>query len=167
MYYKMIEKKMHISQKVTDFYTVLGESLHALQLLEDALSHLIVLKKTEPDQKKEADDLLKKQRSLPFGIALKIAKKESLLPKNLEIELSKLLDKRNWLVHHSVTDNKNDFYSDTYFNQRFEKIKVITSKAFELRITIEIDLIEYCEKKGIDMTNVKNNIDKHYGIKIK
>ncbi|WP_282085630.1 hypothetical protein [Aquimarina algiphila] len=164
----MIEKKKYrfkkASQEEIDLFILLGQSLCAVQMLEGALSHLIVLKKTEPDQKKEADDLLKKQRSLTFGNAMKIAKEESLLSKPLEIELSKLLKERNWLVHHSITDNKNDFKSDTWFNQRFEKIEAITSKANELQISIEIDLIEYCEKKGIDMTNIKNKIDKHYGI---
>ncbi|WP_271785321.1 hypothetical protein [Aquimarina algiphila] len=164
----MIEKKKYrfkkASQEEIVLFTLLGESLCAVQMLEDALSHLIVLKKTEPDQKKEADDLLKKQRSLTFGNAMKIAKEESFLSKPLEIELSKLLKERNWLVHHSITENKNDFKSDTYFNQLFEKIEAITSKANELQISIEVDLFEYCEKKEIDMTNVKNNINKYYGI---
>ncbi|WP_109438313.1 hypothetical protein [Aquimarina sp. AU119] len=121
-------------------------------------------KKTEPDQKKEADALLNKQRFYTFGKALDIVKKESLLPKPLEIELSKLLKERNWLIHHSITDNKNDIKLDTYFYKLFEKIKAISSKAHELQISIELDLIEYSEKKGVDMTNVKNKIDEHYGI---
>ncbi len=164
----MNEKKKYrskkASQKEIHLYTLLGESLCAVQILEVALSYAIVLKKTEPDQKKEADYLLEKQRFYTFGKALDIVKKESLLPKPLEIELSKLLKERNWLIHHSITDNKNDIKSDTYFNKLFEKIKTITSKAHELQISIELDLIEYCEKKGSDMTNVKNAMDKHYGI---
>ena len=47
------------SQKEIHFYTLLGESLCAVQILEDALSHSIVIKKTEPNQKKKADNLLK------------------------------------------------------------------------------------------------------------
>jgi len=152
------------SQKEIHLYTLLGESLSAVQILEDALSHSIVLKKTEPDQKREADDLLKKQRFYTFGKAIKIAKKESLLPKPLEIELSKLLKERNWLVHHSITDNKNDFKSDAYFNRLFERIKPITAKAHKLQISIELDLVEYSKKKGIDMSNVENEMNKYYGI---
>lgn len=164
----MIEMKKYRSQKASQkeiyFYTLLGESLCAVQILEDALSHAIVLKKTEPDQKKEADDLLKQQRFYTLGKAIKIVKEESLLPKPLEIELSKLLKERNWLVHNSITGNKNDFKPDTYFNKLFDKIKAITSEAHKLQILIELDLIEYCKKKGIDITNVKNEMDKHYGI---
>ena len=100
------------SQKEISLYTLLGESLCAVQILEDALSHSIVLKKTEPEQKKEADNLLKKQQKYTLGTAINIVKKESLPPKPLEVELFKLLTDRNWLIHESLTDNKDDFKSD-------------------------------------------------------
>jgi uncharacterized protein YutE (UPF0331/DUF86 family) len=93
------------SEKEISLYSFLGESLCAVQILEDALSHSIVLKKTEPDQKEEADNLLIKQRSYTLGRAISIVKKESLVPKPLEIELSKLLTERNWLIHNIITDN--------------------------------------------------------------
>ncbi len=164
----MIEEKKYrfkkASQKEIHFYTLLGESLCAVQILEDALSHSIVIKKTEPDQKKKADNLLKKQRSYTFGRALSIVKKELLLPKPLENELSELLKERNWLIHKSITDNKKDYRTDSYFNQLFERIKAIASKAQRLQVSIELDLIEHTEKKGINMANVKNDMDKHYGI---
>lgn len=150
------------SEKEISLYGFLGESLCAVQILEDALSHSIVLKKTEPEQKKEADNLLKKQRFYTFGKAIIIVKKESLLPKTLEIELSKLLTERNWLIHESITNDKKDFKSDNYFNKLFERIKAITLKAHQLQISIEQDLIEYSEKKGVDMSKVKIDINKYY-----
>ena len=152
------------SQKEISLYTYLGESLFAVQILEDALSHLIVLKKTEPNQKSKADNLLKKQRFYTFGRAIKIAKEESLLSKPLEIELSNLLKERNWLIHESITDDKNSFKSDYYFNKLFKKTKAITLKARKLQISIELNLIEYSEKKGIDMSKVKNEMNKNYGM---
>ena len=161
----MIEniKFKEASKREITLYTFLGESLCAIQILEDALSHSIVLKKTEPDQKKEADDLLKKQRKYTLGMAINIIKKESLFPKPLEMELSNLLTERNWLIHKSITENKGDLKSDFYFNKLFNRIKALTLKAHKLQISIELDLIEYSEKKGIDMTNVKNAMNKHYG----
>lgn len=151
------------SKREITLYTFLGESLCAVQILEDALSHSIVLKKTKPDQKNEADDLLKKQRKYTLGMAINAIKKESLFPKPLEMELSNLLTERNWLIHKSITENKDDLKSDFYFNKLFNRIKALTLKAHKLQISIELDLIEYSEKKGIDMTNVKNAMNKHYG----
>ena len=43
------------SEKEKTLYCCLGESLYAVRILEDALSHSIVLKKTEPYQKNEAE----------------------------------------------------------------------------------------------------------------
>ncbi|MAU14140.1 hypothetical protein [Flagellimonas sp.] len=161
----MIEniKFKEASKREITLYTILGESLCAVQILEDALSHSIVLKKTEPDQKNEADNLLKKQRKYTLGLAINAIKKESLFPKALGFELSNLLTERNWLIHKSITENKDDLKSDSYFEKLIERIKAITSKAHKLQISIELDLIEYSEKKGIDMTKVKNAMNKHYG----
>ena len=150
-------------EKEKTLYGFLGESLCAVQILEDALSHLIVLKKTEPHEKEEADKLLKEQQFYTFGRSIRIAKKESLLPKTLEIELTNLLVERNWLIHESITNNKRDFKSESFFIKLFERTKQITLKAHELQISIELHLIEYCEKKGINMFKIKNKMNTYYG----
>ena len=143
------------SQKDILLYASLGESLMAVQILEDALSHYIVVKKTEPHQKKEADILLKKQQFYTFGKAINVAKKESLLPKHFEIELSNLLTERNWLIHESIIEDKENFLSDSFFNRIIKRTETIALKARKLKISIELDLIEYCEKKGVSMSKVK------------
>src|SRR5690606_36250681 len=105
---------------------------------------------------------LKKHQFYTFGKAINIAIKESLLPKPLEIELSNFLDERNWLIHDSITDNKEKVRSDDYFSKLFERIKAITLKAHKLQISIEQHLIEYAEKKGRDMSMVKSAINRYY-----
>ena len=162
----MIEnvKFIKASEKERLLYCCLGEALCAVQILEDALSHSIVMKKTEPSQKKEADNLLKKQQFYTFGRAINVAKKETLLPEPLMIELSELLPERNWLIHESLIENKDEFLSDSFFKKLSKKTKGISLKANKLQIKIELDLIEYAEKKGIDLSEVKSKMNKHYGI---
>lgn len=152
------------SEKDILLYTCLGESLCAVQILEDALSHSIVIKKTEPHEKKKADEFLMEQRSYTFGKALNIVKKESLLPETLINELSELLKNRNWLIHKSITENKEIYRTDFFYKTLSEKTNAIAIKANELRLSIELDLIEYTEKKGIDMSNTRKFIKEHYGI---
>ena len=152
------------SEKEKFLYCCLGEALFAVQILEEALSHSIVIKKTEPSQKKEADNLLKKQRFYTFGRAINVAKKEALLPESLMIELGEFLPERNWLIHESLIENKNDFQSDSFYKKLSERTKDISLKARKLQIKIELELIEYSEKKGIDLSEVKNKMNKHYGI---
>src|SRR5690606_19953751 len=150
------------SQKEISLYTFIGESLCAVQILEDALSHSIVLKKTEPEQKIEADKLLEKQRSCTLGRAIRIVKEESLLPKSLEKELSEILTERNWLIHKSIVHNIIELESDYSRTKLIHRIKNIAIKAHNLQILIEEDLFEYVENKGIDMSRVKAEIDKYY-----
>ncbi|MCB4799555.1 hypothetical protein [Neotamlana laminarinivorans] len=152
------------SEKEMFLYCCLGEALCAVQIIEDALSHSIIIKKTEPSQKKEADNLLKKQRFYTFGRAINIAKKEALIPESLMIELSDLLKERNWLIHESLIENKDEFLSDSFFKKLSKKTKDISLKANKLQIKIELDLIEYTEKKGIDLSEIKSKMNKHYGI---
>ncbi len=152
------------SEKDKLLYTCLGESLCAVQILEDVVSHAIILKKTEPEQKKEAEILLREQRKYTLGQVIKIAKEESLLPKSLEIQLSEILLERNWLVHNCITEDKKNYKTDSFYNNLFEKTKTITTKANTLKILIELDLIKYTEKKGINMAKVKIKMNKHNGI---
>ncbi|WP_299521097.1 hypothetical protein [Winogradskyella sp.] len=128
------------------------------------MSHSIVLKKTEPSQKKEADNLLKKQQFYTFGKAINVAKKEALLPESLINELHKFLTERNWLIHESLIENKNEFQSDSFYKKLSERTKDISLKAHKLQIKIELNLIEYVEKKGIDLSKVKNKMNTHYGL---
>lgn len=152
------------SKKDKFLYTCLGHALCAVQILEDAVSHAIVLKKTEPEQKIEAEILIEKQRKYTLGQVIKIAKEESLLPENLEIQLSEILSERNWLVHHCITEDKENYKSDAFYNSISKKTKTIATKAHILQISIELDLIDYAEKKGINMTNVKSKMNEHYDI---
>ena len=159
----MIEKVKlkKASEKEMLLYYCLGEALCAVQIIEDALSHSIVIKKTEPSQKKEADNLLKRQRFYTFGKAINIAKKEALIPEFLIIELSDLLKERNWLIHESLIENKDEFLTDSFFKKLSEKTKDISLKANKLQIKIELDLIQHAETKGIDLSEVKNKMNKH------
>jgi hypothetical protein len=162
----MVENIKHkkASEKERFLYSCLGEALCAVQILEDALSHSIVLKKTESNQKNEADILIQKQQFYTFGKAIYKVEKESLLPEPLVNELIELRDERNWLIHESIIENKKDYKSNNFFKKLSEKTKGITLKAKRLQVSIELDMIQYSEKKGINTSKVKIDMRKNYGL---
>ena len=90
------------SQQELSLYCFVGESVCAVQHVEDVLSHSIVLKKIKPRLKSEADKHLEKNQSYTLGKAIKIAEKGSLYPELLQRELKGFLLERNWLIHKSV-----------------------------------------------------------------
>ncbi|MFH1222974.1 MAG: hypothetical protein V1647_01355 [Pseudomonadota bacterium] len=141
-----------------DIEALHGEALCNIQLLEDALSHSITLKKDvkylHKIPKEEANSLLKKNRSHTLGKAIKIAKKESIYSDVLQYELEAFLLERNWLVHKSMPEYLDEVCVSPGKTEFFDRIKGIANKAKLLQLTIEIDLIEFSESVGLDMSKV-------------
>jgi hypothetical protein len=150
------------SQQELSLYCLVGESVCAVQHVEDALSHSIVLKKIKPRLKSEADQLLEKHRLYTLGKAIKIAEQASLYPESLQQELKKFLSERNWLIHKSIAQSRDEWDLNISKEKLFCRIKAITTQAQELLQFIEEDLIVFSENNGIDMTRVKAEINKFY-----
>jgi hypothetical protein len=143
-------------------YCLAGEALCAVQHVEDALSHSIVMKKTKPWQRKEADNLLEKHRTYTLGRAIKIARKDKLFPDLLQQELDDFLSKRNWLIHKSIAQNRREWDLNVSRDKLMTDIKGITVQAHKLQRSIERDLIQFAEDNGVNMSRVKAEINKYY-----
>ena len=150
------------SQQELSLYCYVGESVCAVQHVEDALSHSIVLKKIKPRSKLEADQLLEKHRSYTLGKAIKIGDKAGLYPESLQQELKEFLSERNWLIHRSIAQGRDDWDSNISRGKLIRRIKAITTQAQGLLQLIEEDLIEFSEANGVDMSRVRAEINMHY-----
>ena len=150
------------SQQELTLYCFVGESVCAVQHVEDALSHSIVLKKTKPRLRSEADQLLEKHRSYTLGKAIKIAEQESLYPESLQQELKEFLLERNWLIHKSIARGRDEWDLDISREKLFFRIKAITTQSQKILQLVEEDLIEFSEANGVDMSRVRAEINKHY-----
>ena len=148
------------SQEEISLFTLMGQAMLNIQILEECLGASITLKVdigcshklSKIDANKKLTDRLK----YTLGKAVKEASKNSLYPTDLQKSLEKIVTERNWLVHKIV----NDFYNPTKRNELFLKINSIAIAAHNIQIAIENDLINFSEKKGLDMTSVKNEIAK-------
>lgn len=150
------------SEQELSLYCFVGEAVCAIQHVEDALSHSIVLKNNQPPSKLEADQLLEKHRSYTLGRAINIGEKEGLYEEALQQELKKFLSERNWLIHKSIAHGRDEWDLNKSGDQMFRRIKTITMHAQELLQMIEEDLIEFSEANGKDMSRVRAEINKHY-----
>ena len=150
------------SQQELSLYCFVGESVCAVQHVEDALSHSIVLKKTKPPLRSEADQLLGKHRSYTLGNAIKIAEQASLYPESLQQELKEFLSERNWLIHKSIAQGRDEWDLNISREKLICRIKAIATQAQKLLQLIEEDLIGFSEANGIDMSRVRAEINRHY-----
>lgn len=141
-------------------FTMMGQALLNIQVMEECLSMAITLKADvgcpRKVSKAEADELLKKRRKLTLGQAIDAALENNLYTEDLQIVLKAFRDERNWLVHKSI----DDFYAPTEKDKLLQRMKSIAVDAHKIQREIEDDLINYAESNGLDMSNVRQAITK-------
>ena len=149
------------SQEEINFYCHMGEAICMIQVLEEALSHAIIIK-THPEANMiEVDKALSKQRRLTLGKAVHLAGEEKLFPLPLQKVLVDFYQRRNWLVHHSMVEY---LYASTVkvgMTSIIQKIKSIGEDAQRIQRAIEMDMMNFCEANGQDMSSVRATIEKH------
>jgi hypothetical protein len=148
------------SQEEVVLFTMMGQALLNIQVMEECLSMAITLKADvgcpRKVSKAEADELLKKRRKLTLGQAIDAALENNLYTEDLQIVLKAFRDERNWLVHKSI----DDFYAPTEKDKLLQRMKSIAVDAHKIQREIEDDLINYAESNGLDMSNVRQAITK-------
>jgi hypothetical protein len=114
-----------VNQDEITLYCFMGEAVCKIQALESAISCSITIKKHSTATKAEADKALSKQHMYyTLGKAARLAEKEKLFSWPLQTDLNDFYQRRNWLVHQAMFDNRDDLSSDRpclYINAVFGK----------------------------------------------
>ncbi|HVY52945.1 MAG TPA: hypothetical protein VHA13_00310 [Gammaproteobacteria bacterium] len=154
-------RKKYASQNIINLYCLIGEAVCTVQLLEDALSTSITLKK---EVKKPgtiplevANQLREKYRSYTLGNVINLIRNENLFSESLQESLKNFVLERNWLIHKSI-QNENEALSES----NKQRIKSTSDMARALLESVETDLIQYSSSVGVDMATVQASIQKHY-----
>lgn len=151
------------SEQEISLYIFIGESVCMVQHLEDALSHSIVMKKVERHLREEADKQLEKHRTYTLGNAINKAEKSRLYPEPLLKELRDFLSDRNWLIHKSIAQGRDEWDLNVSREKVYTRVNNITTQAQNLIQLIEEDMMKYAEENGVDMTKLKDEIKKFCG----
>lgn len=158
------------SRELTKLYALLGEALCAVQLIEDALSYAIAMKKDikHPNNasKAEADSFLAKYRKHTLGDAIKLVEEGKLLDSELRLKLKKIKEDRNWLIHRSfyqTLDSSPDKMSFEHCKDAlYVKIKTIVFEAHDIQHAISEDLLRFSEDVGLDMSSARKAMERYY-----
>ena len=141
-------------------FSMMGQALINIQVLEECLSVSITLKKDVGYPRKvskvEADKLLEKYRKFTLGQSINVASEHKLYNDDLQHALKTFQKERNWLVHKSM----DDFYSPDKKEKLFMRIKSVATAAHKIQLKIEDDLINFAEISGLNMSNVRQEIKK-------
>ena len=153
------DRKRPASQGEILLFTMMGQAMLSIQVLEECLSASITIKVDMGHPRKiskvEADEKLKHRlRKYTLGGAIKEASKNKLYSEDIHSALGAFLKERNWFTHRIV----DDVYTPAKWDALFVRIKSIANEAHRIQRAIEDDLISYSEANGLDMSNVRATI---------
>lgn len=144
------------AQEEVVLFTMMGQALLNIQVLEECLSASITLKVDVGYPRKlskaEADEKLKHRlRKYTLGNAIKEAAEKKLYAEDVQLALETFLQERNWFTHRIV----DDVYTPAKWAALFARLKSIANEAHRIQRAIEDDLILFSEANGLDMSNVR------------
>lgn len=154
--YRPADGKRPASQGEVLLFTMMGQAMLNIQVLEECLSGSITIKVDVGHPRKisktEADEKLKHRlRKYTLGGAIKEASKNKLYSEEIQSALGAFLEERNWFTHRIL----DDFYTPAKWDALFMRIKSIANEAHRIQRAIEDDLINYSENNGLDMSKVR------------
>ena len=144
------------TQEEVSLFTIMGQALLNIQVLEECLSASITLKVDvgypHKLSKGEADEKLKyRLRKYTLGNAIKEAAAKKLYTEDVQLALEVFLQERNWFAHRIV----DDVYTPAKWGALFARVKSIANEAHRIQRAIEDDLILFSEANGLNMQNVR------------
>lgn len=152
------------NQAELTLYCVMGEAVCMIQELESALSCAVIIRMHSAATRAEADEALHKQRKqYTLGRAVQLADKEKFFSSSLQNDLNNFYQKRNWLIHDAMFESKEYRSDEIRMNQLFDKVQSIAREAIIIKHAIEMDMLDFSESQGKDMSSVRKAMKEHYG----
>ena len=140
-------------EEVSLLYHDIGKGVWHLQYVEYALNTLIALRVDirEPGRvtHEAAQAALAKHRGGVLGNSVKTARDNSLLPIELEQELSAFIAERNWLIHRSIDSHGELLYTEAGRTETFARLEKFISDAKALQHGIAEQIEQFAESQGV------------------
>ena len=140
--------------ELNEIHRLIGQSICALQFLEDALKKLLTMKidLRTPGifTKAEAQDALAKRDRNMLGIALKTVRDYSVMSPMFVERLTRFTEERNWLVHRSLDSFAEGLYSIQGRTDVSERLSKFLVEAEHLKKLIVSEINNFAESHGID-----------------
>ena len=150
----MEEVRRRISQdELSHLHHQIGKAVWYLQYVEEALGYLYIIKSVivEPCSmsEKDAEQKLRKTQTEPLGSLLKAIEERNLIKDALLTDLKNLNKMRRWLIHKSLIESGDDFYTEDGRKRTFDSIENFIREAIRLHKQVSSETTSYCVSKGI------------------
>ena len=167
----MIRRQIN-EEELQLLYSSIGKGIWHLQNLEDALHTCITIKRdikargsVSPEK---AEAILLKHRGRTLGKSLGYAKKANVLSPSLQKRLEIFKEERDWLVHRSVYQNREDLYVEDRRFALIARIQKFSEEALALQKLISKELEDFVVAQGVSREQVilmaENKLKKSKGL---
>lgn len=141
------------AEELHTLFTLVGQGIWYLQMMEDALHTTITLKRDVKTPKsitaEEGKICLAKHRRKTLGQSLEISRQALVLSADLQKRLEHFKEERDWLVHRSVHQNGDDLYVDEKRGALMNRIKSFSEEAKILQKLIASELEDFVVFHGV------------------
>lgn len=141
------------AEELQALFTLIGEGIWYLQNVEDVLHTYITVKRdvkvrgSMPPEQAEA--ILAKHRTKTLGVSLKISREAQVLSPSLQKRLDNFKEERDWLVHRSVHQHREDLYVDDKRYDLIRRIGRFSEEARSIQKAIQKELEDYVVAQGV------------------
>jgi len=148
------------AEELHNLFASIGESIWHIQNLEDALHTCITIKRDIKQRgampSEQAEAILREHRKNTLGKSLRISREAQVLSIELQSRLDKFKDERDWLVHRSVHQNREDLYVDKERYTLIARIQILSREAITLQKLVAKELEEFVVAQGVSREWVEN-----------
>ncbi len=109
----------------------------------------------------KAEEILLKHRSRTLGRSLGIARKAQVLNPSLQKRLEIFKEERDWLVHRSVYQNRQDLYVEDKWFALITRIHKFSEEALALQKLIAKELEDFVVAQGVSRDQIINMAEKN------
>jgi hypothetical protein len=146
------------AEELQALYSAIGQGIWHLQNVEDALHTYITVKRDvrvrASVRLEKAEELLLKNRSRTLGKSLRIAREAQVLSPSLQERIDTFKEERDWLVHRSVYQNRQDLYVENKRHLLIARIQAFSTEATVLQKLIAKELEEFVISQGVSREEV-------------
>ena len=144
------------SQRLTELQSCLGKALWQIQAFEDTLAHLIavVLKMPARASLKEAEAILEKVQGNTLGRLIRETKKAIHFDESFDPFMTRFLNERNWLVHHSWRTYHGFLDKPNEYKTLLLRVRGLAADAIEFNELFFGFLQDWAKERGVTTAEI-------------
>jgi hypothetical protein len=153
-----VKRRQINEEELQVLYSSIGKGIRHLQNLEDALHTYITAKRDIKIRgsvlPNKAEAILLEHRSKTLGKSLRIAREANVLSSDLQKRLEIFKEERDWLVHRSVYQNRQDLYLEDKRIALILRIQEFSEEALILQKLIAKELEDFVISQGVSREQI-------------